>query len=179
MELPRTPRPEIAVPQRGCRRVGAAERAQKVGRQDRLPEILGHRVEVGEGNGLRPARRAGIVDQHVQTAQHGDGVADHRLGFAGPADIAGDAPGVDSQRAKLRDPRRRLRVVRQMIDGDPRAAFPEQPRRRQPDPGGAPGDQNPLPGKIRRYHRPLLLQERCAIIPRPSPWDGRGRTTSR
>ncbi|CAB4924196.1 unannotated protein [freshwater metagenome] len=58
---------------------GAGERAAQVGGDDRVELLVGHLPQRGV------AQDAGVVDQHVQPAELGDGAVDQRLGgLAGP-----------------------------------------------------------------------------------------------
>ena len=52
-------------------------------------------VELGFGHlhGVMRLEDAGVVDEHVEPAEAGDGLVDEALAVVGPADIGGDAGG--------------------------------------------------------------------------------------
>ena len=72
--------------ERRRRGMGAAEGSEKVGREDRRPELLGHPAEFLGRDRFARRRRAGIVDQEIEPAERVDRRGDHRLGLAGFGD---------------------------------------------------------------------------------------------
>ncbi len=132
--------------------MGTAERADQVGVEDRLPEILAQPVELLERDRRRGRRGPGIVDEEIETAQRVDRPARHRLGVARLGDIAWRGDNPMPLRLQPRDLLRAARIVGQVIERDGRAAAREGLDRGEPDARGAAGDERGLAGEIGGDH---------------------------
>jgi hypothetical protein len=130
--------------------VRAAERADEVRRQDELPELLRHGVEIGEVDRLQRAGVPAFVDQDVELPQRRDRFADHPLGVARRRDVAGGRDDLQPGARQPRDLLRRAVVLRQMVHGDGGAVPRKQLDGREPDARRAAGDEDGLAGKDRR-----------------------------
>ena len=115
------------------RRMGAAERPDQVGVEDRRPELLGELVHVARRDWLLGVRRAGVVGEIVEPAELLDGVTDHALGRAGLGYVARRSDHIEALGAQLRCGVGATLVVGQMVERDLGAAAREQLDRRKPD----------------------------------------------
>ena len=111
----------------------APERSHEVGGQDDVPELLGHRVEVLEGDGVDGVRGAGVVDEDIQPPEVRCRLLDHALRDSGLRDVAGSRDYVQTRAAQPLDLLRPAAVVGKMVEGHLRPAPPEQLHRGEPD----------------------------------------------
>ena len=153
--------------QRRHRGMSAAERADQIGGQDRRPELLGQRVEVGKRDRRRRRRGAGVVDEKIEPAERVDRALDHSLGLARPRHVAGCRDDMPALRAQALDRRRPARVVGQMIERDRSTAAREHLGRRETDPRGGSGHQHRLAGEIRSDHVGPLWEN--GAVPKHAP----------
>jgi hypothetical protein len=127
--------------QRGRRGAGAAERTEQVGREDLRPELVGQPIELRRRDRLRRRRRAGIVGEEVEPAEHLDRVAHHLFGGVGLRHVTGRADHREALRAQPLDGGGAARIVRQMIECHFGAAPGKQLDGREPDARRRPGHQ--------------------------------------
>ena len=138
------------------RRLGTAKHAQQIDLQQRLPQLLGDHVQFRRVDFAGGARRAGIGEQQVQTAEIGDGFVDHRNAIRCVADAAGCHDGLAAAVVYLIHRVWSARVVGQEIDGDGATEAGQHRRGSEADAGCAAGDQSGLTGKIVTYHLPSI-----------------------
>src|SRR6266700_1548453 len=140
--------------------MGAAERADQVGVEDALPEILAQPVELGKRDWLGGRRGSGIVDEEIEAPQRVDRPGRHGLGLARLRDVAERGDNPMPLPLQPRDLLRTARILGQVIERDSRAATREGLDRGEPDTRGAAGDERSLAGEISGDHEAGSVAEK-------------------
>jgi hypothetical protein len=152
---PMTPAIEAVLqiaPRAAHRGMGAAERPDQVGRQDRRPEILGQRVEIGKRDRCRCGRGPRIVNQKIEPAQAINRARHHPLGMARPRHVARRGDDSTALGFEPFDRSCPARIVGQVVQCHRRAAAREDLHSGEADARGRAGNQRRITGEICTDH---------------------------